>query len=98
MRITLSTPRRLARARVTRRPRSSRIGAVDGASRAMANPTAAAQMANLSINPTAVVQTKIQITNPIMDAMVGVQTASEVANVSTRLVTEFGQAVISHMT
>jgi hypothetical protein len=33
-----------------------------------------------------------------MDAMVGVQTASEVANVSTRLVTEFGQAVISHMT
>ena len=37
MRITLSTPRRLALAKATRLPRSSRIGAVAGASLAMAN-------------------------------------------------------------
>ena len=98
MRTILSTPRRPDRARATKLPRSSRIGAEAGAGPTMPNPTAAARMANLSINPTAVVQTTIQITNPIMDAMVGVQTASEAANVSTRLVTEFDQAVISHMT
>ena len=81
MRITLSTPRRPGRARATRRPRSSRIGAVAGVSLAMANPMATARMAN-------------QITNPMMGAMAGVQVAGEVANVSTRLVTEFGQAAI----
>ena len=85
MRITLSTPRRPGRARATRRPRSSRIGAVDGVSLAMANPMATARMEN-------------QITSPMVGAMVGVQAAGEVANASTRPVTEFGQAVISHMT
>ena len=84
MRTILSTLRRLARARATRRPRSSRIVAVAGASLVMENPTAAARTAN-------------QITNPIMDAMVGVLIADEVANVSNRLVTEFGQTLISHM-
>ncbi len=73
MRITLSTPRRPGRARATRRPRSSRIGAVAGASLAMAN----------------------QIASPMVDVRAGVQAAGEVA--STRPVTEFGQAVISHM-
>ena len=82
MRITLFTPRRLARARATRRPRSSRIGAVAGVSLAMANPTATARMGN-------------QITSPMVDERAGVQAAGEVA--STRPVTEFGQAVISHM-
>ncbi len=77
MRITLSTLRRLARARVTKLPRSSRIGAVDGVSRAMANPTAAARMAN-------------QITNPTVGAMVGARAAAEVAsNASIGPVTEF---------
>ena len=85
MRITLSTPRRPGRARATRRPRSSRIGAVDGVSLAMVNPTATARTAN-------------QITSPMVDAMAAVQAAGEVANASTRPVTEFGQAVISHMT
>ena len=84
MRITLSTPRRLARARATRRLRSSRIGAVDGVSLAMVNPTATARMAN-------------QITSPMVGARAGVQAAGEVANASTRLVTEFGEAVVSHM-
>ena len=85
MRITLSTPRRPGRARATRRPRSSRIGAVAGASLAMANPMATARMGN-------------QITSPMVDAMVGVQAAAEDANnASTRPVTEFGQAVISRM-
>jgi len=67
MRITLSTPRRLARARATRRPRSSRIGAVDGASLAMANPMATVRMGN-------------QITSPMVDAMAGVQAAAEATN------------------
>ena len=84
MRIILSTPRRPGRARATRRPRSSRIGAAAGVSLAMANPTATARMAN-------------QITSPMVDARAGVQAAGEVANVSNRLVTEFGQTVISHM-
>ena len=84
MRITLSTPRRLARARATRRPRSSRIGAVDGVILAMANPTATARMEN-------------QITSPMVDAMAGVQVAAEAANnASTRPVNEFGEGVISH--
>ena len=82
MRITLSTPRRLARARATRRLRSSRIGAVDDVSLAMANPTATARMEK-------------QITSPMVGARAGVQAAGEVA--STRPVTEFGQAVISMM-
>ena len=77
MRTTLSTQRKLARARATRRPRSSRIVVVAGASLVMGNPTAAAQTAN-------------QITNPIMDATVGVQTAGGVANVSISPVTELG--------
>ena len=77
MRATLSTLRRLARARATRRPRSSRIGAVDGVILAMANPTATARMGN-------------QITNPMVDAMVGVQVAAEAANnASIGPVTEF---------
>ena len=80
MRATLSTPRRLARARATRRPRSSRIGDVVGASREITNPTAVAQMVN-------------QITSPMVDATVGVLIADEVANVSNRLVTEFSQVV-----
>ncbi len=85
MRITLSTPRRLGHARETRRPRSSRTGAVAGAGRAMADPTAVAQMGN-------------QITNPTVGAMVGVQVAAEAANnTSIGAVTEFGQAVISDM-
>ena len=85
MRITLSTPRRPGRARATRRPRSSRIGAVAGASLAMANPMATARMGN-------------QISNPTVDAIAGVQAAAEDANnASTRPVTEFGQAVISRM-
>ena len=85
MRATLSTPRRPGRARATRLPRSSKIGAVAAASLAMAIPTATAQMAN-------------QITSPMVDAMVGVQAAAEDANnASTRPVTEFGQAVISRM-
>ena len=67
MRITLSTPRRPGHARATRRPRSSRIGAVDGVILAMANPTAAARKGN-------------QITNPMVDVMVGVQAAAEAAN------------------
>jgi len=50
---------------------------VAGASLVMENPTAAAQRAN-------------QITNPIMDATVGVQTAGGVANVSISPVTELG--------
>ena len=78
MRATLSTLRRLARARATRRLRSSRIGAVADADLAMANPTAVARMAN-------------QITNPLVGAMVGVQVAAEDANnASIRPVTEFG--------
>ena len=85
MRITLSTPRRLARARATRRPRSSRIGAVDGVILAMANPTATARMGN-------------QITSPMVGAMAGVQVVAEDANnASIGPVTEFGQAVISHI-
>ena len=77
MRATLSTLRRLARARATRRLRSSRIGAVAGAGLAMANPTAAARMAN-------------QITNPTVGATVGVQAAAEAANnASIGPVTEF---------
>ena len=77
MRTTLSTPRKLARVRATRRLRSSRIGAAAGADLAMANPTAVARMAN-------------QITNPPVGAMVGVQVAAEDANnASIRPVTEF---------
>ena len=76
MRITLSTPKRLDRAKATRRPRSSRIGAVAGASLAMANPMATALMAN-------------RITSPMVGAMAGVQAAGEVANASPRLVTDF---------
>jgi len=77
MRITLSTPRRLARARATRRLRSSRIGA--GAGHAMADPTAAARMGN-------------QITNPTVGAMVVVQVAAEAANnASIGLVTELAR-------
>ncbi len=91
MRIILSIPKRLARARATRRPRSSRIGAVAGASLVMANPTATARLAQ-------------QITSPMVDAMAGVQVAAEAANnTSTRPVTEldvrseFGHAVIAHV-
>ena len=77
MRTILSTLRRLARARATRRPRRSRIVAVAGASLVMENPTAAARTAN-------------QITNPIMDAIDGVQAAAEAANnASIGPVTEF---------
>ena len=83
MRITLSTPRRPGRARATRRPRSSRIGAVAGVSLAMANPMATARMAN-------------QITSPMVGARAGVQAAGEVANASTRLVTEFGDVTEIH--
>ena len=83
MRATLSTLRRLARARATRRLRSSRIGAVAGAVLTMANPTAAARMGN-------------QITNLTVGAMVGVQVAAEDANnASIRPVTEFGQAIVT---
>ena len=74
MRIILSTPRRPGRARATRRPRSSRIGAAAGVSPAMAN----------------------QITSPMVDARAGVQAAGEVANVSNRLVTEFGDVAEIH--
>ena len=85
MRDILSTPRRLARARATRRPRSSRIGAVDGVILAMANPTATARMGN-------------QITSPMVDAMVGVQVAAEAANnASIGPVTEFSQSVTSQL-
>ncbi len=85
MRITLSTPRRPGRARATRRPRSSRIGAVAGASLAMANPTATARMGN-------------QITSPMVDVRAGVQAAAEAANnASIGPVNEFGQAAISDM-
>ena len=84
MRDILSTLRRLARVRATRRPRSSRIGGAVGASLAMANPTATARMTN-------------QITSPMVDAMVGVLIAGEVANVSNRLVTEFGAARLSNL-
>jgi hypothetical protein len=38
-----------------------------------------------------------QISSPMVHAMTGVQVAAEVTNASTRLVTEFGEAVISHM-
>ena len=77
MMATLSTLRRPGRARATRRLRSSRIGAVAGADLAMANPTAAARMAN-------------QITNPTAGAIVGVQAAAEAANnASIGPVTEF---------
>jgi hypothetical protein len=38
-----------------------------------------------------------QITNPMVDAMVGVQAVAEAANnASTRPVNEFGEGVISH--
>ena len=67
MRTTLSTPRRLARVRATRRPRSSRTGAAAGASLVMENPTATARIEN-------------QITSPMVDAMAGVQVAAEDAN------------------
>ena len=84
MRATLSTPRRPGRARATRRPRRSKIGAVVGARRAITNPTATTRMGN-------------QITNPMVDAMVGVQAVAEAANnASTRPVNEFGEGVISH--
>ena len=87
MRATLSTLRRLARARATRRLRSRRIGAGAGAGLAMANPTAAARMAN----PTAAARMANQITNITVGAMVGVQAAAEDANnASIRPVTEFG--------
>ena len=80
MRITLSTPRRLARARATRRPRSSRIGAVDDVSLAMVNPTATARMEK-------------QITSPMVGARAGVQAAAEAANnASIGPVTEFSQS------
>ena len=110
MRITLSTPRRPGRARATRRPRSSRIGAVAGASLAMANPTATARMANQITSPIvdatadASLVMANQITSPMVDAMAGVQVAAEAANnTSTRPVTEldvrseFGHAVIAHV-
>ena len=97
MRIILSTPKRLARAKATRRPRSSRIGAVDGVILAMANPTATARRGNQIIspkvdamaNPTATARRANQITSPMVGAMAGVQAAGEVANASTRLVTDF---------
>jgi hypothetical protein len=74
MRNILSIPRRHGRVRVTRRPRSSRIGAVVGASRAITNPMAIARMRN-------------QIANPKVDAIVGVQAVAEVVNnTSTRIV------------
>ena len=84
MRDILSIPRRLARARATRRPRSNRIGGVVGASREITNLTAVARMGN-------------QITNLMVDGRVGVQAAAEaVNNANTRLVTKFGEDVISH--
>jgi len=84
MRDILSTPRRLARARATRRPRSSRIGDVVGASREITNLTAVARMGN-------------QITNLMVEERVGVQAVAEDENnASTRLVTESGEGVISH--
>ena len=100
MKITLSTPRRLARARATRRPRSSRIGAVDGV--ILANPTATARMGNQITNPMvdAMADASLvmgnQITSPMVDAMAGVQVAAEAANnASIGPVNEFGQAAIS---
>ena len=86
MRITLSTPRRLARARATRRPRSSRIGAVDGVILAMANPTATARMGNQITSPMvdAMADASLvmgnQISSPMVDAMAGVQVEAEAAN------------------
>ena len=84
MRVTLSTLRRPGRARVTRLLRRSKIGAVVGANRAITNPMANARMGNQTINP-------------MVDTMVGVQAAAEVANnASTKPVNEFGEGVISH--
>jgi fructose-1,6-bisphosphatase/sedoheptulose 1,7-bisphosphatase-like protein len=84
MRTNLSTLRRPVHARGIRRPRSNRIGAGGGAIHAITNPAVAAQMGN-------------QITNPMVDVMVGVQAAAEaVINTNFRPVTEFGEALISH--
>jgi len=81
MRNNLSIPRRHGRVRVTRHPRSSRIGVVVGASRAITNPTAIARMTN-------------QIANPKVDAIVGVQAAAEaVNNTSAEPVIELGNVV-----
>ncbi len=85
MRATLSTLRRPGRARATRRLRSSRIGAEDDVSLAMANPTATVRMGK-------------QITSPMVGARAGVQAAAEAANnASIGPVNEFGQAAISDM-
>jgi len=98
MRATLSTPRRPGLARATRRQRSSRIGGVVGASREITNLTAAvARKGNQITNLTAVARKGNQITNLMVDGRVGVQAVAEaVNNASTRLVTEFGEGVISH--
>jgi len=85
MRTNLSTPRMPGHARGTRHPKSSRIGAAVVANLVIINSVPSARMGN-------------QITSPMVDARAGVQAAGEVANASTRPVTEFGQALISHMT
>jgi ATP-dependent RNA helicase RhlE len=73
-------------------PRSSRIGAVAGASLAMANPLATARMGNQISNPTATARMGNQISNPTVDAIAGVQAAAEDANnASSRPVTELAR-------
>jgi len=63
---------------------------VAGAGLAMANPTAAARMANQITNPTAAARMANQITNPTVGGIVGVQAADEAANnASIGPVTEF---------
>ena len=84
MRATHSTPRKPGRVRVARHLRGTRIEAAVGAILAITNPMATARMQN-------------QITNPIMVAMVGVQTAGGVVNVNIGPINEFGQAVTSQM-
>jgi len=74
MRTNLSTPKRLGHARATRRPRSSRIVAVAGASLAMAT----ARMANQISSPMVHAMAGIQAV------------AKAVNNASTRPATEFG--------
>ena len=83
MRTNLSTLRMPGHARGIRHPRSSKIGAAAGAIRAIINLTVTTLREN-------------QITNPMVDAMVGIQVEAEaVNNTNSRPVTEFGEGVIS---